>query len=109
MLRAQAPAAYALGVIRARRACSGCVGQAQPDLLVAVSVQGDLDGFAHPGVERFGTAELANPLLRFARSEMARPGRPMLDLPIGRKTKPLLRAFVCLLLGHGRISEPIRS
>src|SRR4051812_1137607 len=74
----------------------------KPDLrLVAIPGEGFLDGFAHAGVKHFGAAELANPLLRFARSQMARSGRAVLDLPIGRKPKSLLRAFVCLLLGHG--------
>src|SRR5262245_21263738 len=32
---------------------------------------------------------------------MARAGGPVLDLSVGREAEPLLRAFVCLLLGHG--------
>ena len=73
------------------------------DRLVAVAGEGFFDGFAHTRVERDGAAELANSLLRFARSEMAGAGGPVLDLSFGREAEALLRAFVCLLLGHSSI------
>ena len=77
--------------------------------LVAVSREGSLDLLGHRGSEHVGTAEFADPLLIFARGQMARAGGPVLDLSVRREPKPLLRAFVCLLLGHGRVSKPSRS
>ena len=116
-LRAQAPAAYALGVIWCPAGLSCCVQfyvlpadiNVCPTGLVAVSSKSLLDLLAHGGTEHRGATECTNSLLALTRGEMARAGGAVFDFSIGRDAEPLLRAFVCFLLGHGRISEPSRS
>ena len=70
--------------------------------LVAVSGEGFLDLLAHGFAEDGGATECANSLLALTRGEMARAGGAVFDFSIGRDAEPLLRAFVCFLLGHGR-------
>ncbi len=117
LLRAQAPAAYALGVIWCPAGLSCCVQfyvlpadvNVRPTSLVAVTSQSLLDLLPHRLAEHRGATECANSLLALTRGEIARAGGAVFDFSIGRDAEPLLRAFVCFLLGHGRISEPIRS
>jgi hypothetical protein len=80
----------------------------KPDLLVAVSVEGSGDAFDHAGAERVGAAEFADTFLILARGEMARAGGSVFHLAVGREAEALLRAFVCLLLGHIRVPKPSR-
>lgn len=75
--------------------------------LVAVAVKGAGDAFDHAGLQRVGAAEFANPLLIFARGQVAGSSRAVLHFSAGREPEALLRAFVCLLLGHDRGSKPI--
>lgn len=75
--------------------------------LVAVAVEGAGDAFDHAGLQRVGAAEFANPLLIFARGQVAGSSRAVLHFSAGREPEALLRAFVCLLLGHDRGSKPI--
>lgn len=77
------------------------------DCLVAVAVEGTGDAFDHAGLQSVCAAELADPLLVLARRQVAGAGRAVLYFATGRQPEALLRAFVCLLLGHDRVSEPI--
>src|SRR5215218_9103513 len=108
------------GVCLARRAWLGLFGRAKlllshvearreprpPILLVAVSVEGAGDALDHAGLQRVGAAEFADPLLVLTRGKVARAGGAVLHLAASGEAESLLRAFMCLLLGHIRVPEP---
>ena len=77
------------------------------DLLIAVSVEGSGNALDHAGLQRLGTAEFADAFLVLARGEVARAGGAVLHLAVGREAEALLRAFVCLLLGHNRVPNRV--
>lgn len=70
--------------------------------LVAIPVERLLDRLRRRRREHRGAAQLPRPLRRHPRSQVAGAGRAMLHLAGRGQAKPLLRTFVCLLLGHGR-------
>ena len=76
--------------------------------LVAVSVESAGDALDHAGLQRVGAAEFADPLLILAGGKVARASGAVLHLAASGEAKSLLRAFVCLLLGHIRVPEPNR-
>jgi hypothetical protein len=76
--------------------------------LVTIPGECDFDRFRHPGVQRIGAAKLANPLLAFPRSQVARSCGTMFDFTVRGQAKTLLCAFMSLLLGHGLARKSCR-